>query len=193
MKYVSLDVETTGLDPENDQVLQISMVVEDTKNVNLNLYDLPHWTAYVRHDRYTASNAFAVSLNGWIFDILSGRKKCLNGYPIVSSANIAFDLPNLNIIPPGEFLYKHFGDEKVTVAGKNAAGFDLPFIKHYEFAHYFDHRVLDPGSLFVDFDKDERLPGLNKCLERAGVNTKVTHDAREDALDVIRVLRSKYT
>ena len=33
MRYVSCDIESTGLDKENCQILQIGAVVEDTKNI----------------------------------------------------------------------------------------------------------------------------------------------------------------
>ena len=32
MKYISIDIETTGLDPENCQILSIGAVIEDTLN-----------------------------------------------------------------------------------------------------------------------------------------------------------------
>ena len=30
MRYVSIDIETTGLDRQNDQVLEVGAVIEDT-------------------------------------------------------------------------------------------------------------------------------------------------------------------
>jgi len=189
MKYVALDLETTGLDPKEDQILQISMVVEDTNNIKP-LLELPHWTAYIQHERYSG-NSYALAMNYWILDILSGRQTCDNDYPIIPMAYFEFDCgfrgPTAN-----EFLTEHFGDERITVAGKNVAGFDLPFLP-LNLRRRFRHRVLDPGTLFVDFKEDKCVPDLNNCLLRSGDPLgNVAHDAREDALAVIQALRTKY-
>ncbi len=43
----------------------------------------------------------------------------------------------------------------------------------------------------MDWENDDEPPNLSTCLERAGVeNTVVTHDAVDDARDVIRVIRA---
>jgi hypothetical protein len=46
--------------------------------------------------------------------------------------------------------------------------------------------------LYVDWKTDSDVPNLLKCKERAGINGTVTHNALEDAWDVIEVLRKKY-
>jgi hypothetical protein len=44
----------------------------------------------------------------------------------------------------------------------------------------------------VDWKNDKSLPNLTTCKERAGVSGIVTHNALEDAWDVIEVLRKFY-
>jgi hypothetical protein len=44
----------------------------------------------------------------------------------------------------------------------------------------------------VDWNNDKSLPNLTTCKERAGIEGVVTHDALEDAWDVIEVLRKFY-
>jgi inhibitor of KinA sporulation pathway (predicted exonuclease) len=44
----------------------------------------------------------------------------------------------------------------------------------------------------MDFKLDKVPPSLDTCLERAGIQSVVTHKALDDARDVIRVLRKKY-
>ena len=46
MKYASIDIETSGLDTENNQVLSIGAVIEDTTN-KLPLEDIPKFHAIV--------------------------------------------------------------------------------------------------------------------------------------------------
>jgi len=52
--------------------------------------------------------------------------------------------------------------------------------------------VIDPAVLFCDFNTDETLPSLTTCKERGGIDGIVTHDAIDDAWDVIELLRKKY-
>ena len=53
-------------------------------------------------------------------------------------------------------------------------------------------RVLDPAILCVDWNNDTALPSLTQCKERTNVEGIVTHNALEDAWDVIQVLRNFY-
>lgn len=183
MKYLSLDLESTSLRPSPDHILQLSMVVEDTSKPEVPVEDLPHMTFFVKHDRIQGE-AYALSMNGWILDIISGRvnpKTIPLIYTGVTWTQDALD-----------FIEEHFGTEKVTVAGKNVAGFDIiPFLPQV-IRDCFRHKVLDPGTLFVNWEIDNQVPNFEKCKQRAGLTTPVAHDAREDAMDVIRLLRKFY-
>ena len=108
----------------------------------------------------------------------------------------------------GEFLefviecYKYYDlpvpHSGINVAGKNFAGFDNRFIENLKKEYgmtgslRFKSRVADPGTLYVNWFEDDALPGLLDCKKRADVKGEVTHDALEDAWDVIQVLRKKY-
>jgi hypothetical protein len=103
-----------------------------------------------------------------------------------------------SIIKVTELMSKH---KKIylTPAGKNFSTFDKNFIdplllnisRSGEIIK-FRSRVLDPAILYVDWSKDDALPGLSTCKERAGLDPLVTHDALDDAWDVIELLRKKY-
>jgi hypothetical protein len=83
----------------------------------------------------------------------------------------------------------------ITVAGKNFASFDKLFLERlprWKQAIRIKQRILDPAILYVDWKTDSDVPNLLKCKERAGINGTVTHNALEDAWDVIEVLRKKY-
>jgi hypothetical protein len=97
-----------------------------------------------------------------------------------------------------ELMRKH---KKIylTPAGKNFSTFDKffidPLLSTINFSGEiikFRSRVLDPAILYVDWNKDDSLPGLSTCKERAGLDPLVTHDALDDAWDVIELLRKKY-
>ena len=178
MRYVSIDIETTGLRPQQDQILQLAMVVEDTRYPEVPVEELPYFCCFVKHVEYHG-NAYALGLNAWILDLLSGRTKAACRYPI-------WDLDEMTRAA-GSFLSDQLGmRDKINVAGKNAAGFDIPFLPQ-DLRDRFRHRVIDPGSVFVDWSKD-RLPALGDLID-----TEVTHDALGDARDVITCLRRSYT
>ena len=183
MKYVSLDLETTGvLEQDPDNILQISMIVEDTKNIKP-LEELPHFTALINR-RTFSGESYALSLNSWIFDILSGRVDN-PGYLVLDEREW--------VSKAVSFLNKHFDpdDGKIVFAGKNVGMFDAQFMP-MRLKKRISHRILDPGPMFVDWDKDDKPPGLGLVKERVGLESEVTHDAYDDALDIIKVLRTQY-
>jgi hypothetical protein len=61
MKYVSIDIETTGLDPENCQVLSIGAVIEDT-NHKLPIEDLPSFHVAILRQRIEGE-PYALNMN----------------------------------------------------------------------------------------------------------------------------------
>jgi hypothetical protein len=83
----------------------------------------------------------------------------------------------------------------LNVAGKNFGTFDKPFLEKlpwFQKLINIRQRILDPGILCVDWKNDESLPNLTECKKRCGVEGIVTHNALEDAWDVIEVLRKNY-
>lgn len=181
MKYLSLDLETTCLQPSPDHILQLSIVVEDTTKADIPVEELPHFTCFVKQPKIVGE-AFALGMNGWILDFISGRVKNAP-YPVLE--------PTMAWREARDFIEEHFGTTKVTVAGKNVAGFDIPFLPD-EIRKSFRHKVLDPGPMMVNWATDDQVPNFPLCKERAGLEGDVKHDAREDAMDVIRLLRKFY-
>ena len=62
----------------------------------------------------------------------------------------------------------------------------------YRVAFLLLEKLLFLPILFVDWNNDTSLPNLTTCKERAGIEGVVTHDALEDAWDVVQVLRKFY-
>ena len=83
----------------------------------------------------------------------------------------------------------------INVAGKNFGTFDKLFLQQLPWWQRLirtRQRILDPAILCVDWKNDESLPSLTQCKERKGVEGIVTHNALEDAWDVIEILRKFY-
>ena len=83
----------------------------------------------------------------------------------------------------------------INVAGKNFGTFDHVFLKKLPWWQKLiiaKQRIIDPAVLCCDWKNDEELPSLSVCKSRVGVDGKVSHNALEDAWDVIQVLRDSY-
>ena len=181
MKYISVDLETTGLSPRTDQVLQIAMVLEDTEE-NAPVEELPYINLYVTHERLEG-HPTALLMNAGLLariydtdlddDIWRGPEDQAWGWVAEWVRMRQF--------------YTDGKKAKMVLAGKNVAGFD----RHFFPAHVdnlFHHRVIDAGSVCVDWEQ-VYVPSLESLLRKMEGPRSVTHDALEDARDVVRVLR----
>jgi len=189
MKYVSLDIETTGLSPGDDQILEFAAVVDDWVTP---IGDLPKFERLIKHDRIRG-NPFALHMNSEILRLISKS-------PIVCDrATKRFSqgccTPD-QLLPQFNYWLNELEVEPMNIhaAGHNAAGFDIPFIKWldgYGEIIKFHHRVLDVGSLYFEPD-DHELPFTQKCLSRAGIPGELQHRALPDALNAVHLIRAKY-
>jgi hypothetical protein len=83
----------------------------------------------------------------------------------------------------------------LNVAGKNFGTFDKLFLEKLPWWKKLiqpKQRFLDPAILCCDWVNDESLPSLNQCKSRLNIKGEVSHNALEDAWDVIQVLRNFY-
>ncbi len=174
MKYVSIDVETTGLCPKTHHLIEVAAIISDTEDTITPIGQLPVYSSVIYRDPLTWSE-YCIDLhtvNGLMRDL----KLCKNQTP----EKVYLELLS--------FLHTHFGKDPVNVAGKNFAGFDRPFLEQLG-AFRFRHRVLDPAMLWAE-THDKCLPDMKKCLERAGLLAlNVEHRALGDAACVIELIR----
>lgn len=201
MKYVSLDIETTGTNPDQNDIIEFGAVIDDFANQKP-IITLPKLRVIVAHHSYTG-NAFAIDLNKNLFSELAKLTRedmqNLNKDNKITKDGILYcmkkELP---------FIFKSFlldngykenedGKIKITVAGKNVAGFDIPFLKKistWNKCISASHKCLDPGILYT-IPTDSEVPGMATCKIRAGLEESVYHTAIEDSIDVIKLLRYK--
>lgn len=69
MKYVSIDLETTGLNPEKYQILSFSAILEDT-TTKLSFDECPKLNIYILRDELVGS-PFAINMNSRIIAAIS--------------------------------------------------------------------------------------------------------------------------
>lgn len=232
MLYISIDVETTGLDPERNQVLSIGAIIEDTEK-KLPFESIPKFHAAILHNDVRGS-LFALNMNkGLIENIVkyielqkikdeSDRKKAIDAHKEVTSLefyeedqiieeffNFLF-INGISNLRPEELLSiprKYVSGKMIpcltskmtpttlNVAGKNFASFDKLFLERlprWKQCIRIRQRIIDPAILFIDWKNDQSLPGLGDCKKRAAIDGIVSHNAIEDAWDVICLLRKYY-
>jgi DNA polymerase III alpha subunit (gram-positive type) len=204
MLYVSIDIETSGLNPKKKQILSFGAIIEDTSK-SLSFEDCPKFYATVIHRNIKGSPKALLMNMDVIKDISdyieNDRNDALNNEvgnynPIfvetftLTSSFISFLDSN------GIKADSRFQRYKINVAGKNFAAFDMLFLNNVPgWVGFIDirKRILDPAILYFDVNNDDTLPSLDVCKKRANIDGNVSHNALLDAWDVIQVLRNKLT
>lgn len=189
MKYISIDIETLGLDYNWCDIVEFGAVLDDLSNPKP-LEELPKFHTFIFKEKYKGE-PFAMAMHSEILKKISKKEEGFYyTYPTKLGSNFK------------KFLLKNGYQEKdkdpqkrisINVAGKNFMGFDDHFITNQtDFKNHITirSRVLDPAILYFD-KNDETLPSLSLCLERAEIKKQVSHTSIEDALDVIKLLRKK--
>lgn len=201
MWILSVDIETTGLDPETCEVIQVGCVLDNTnwwketgtwgKLPTIEFLVKPQSLA---HGGTTLrGEPFVLAMNHQLIANLVDPK-----YPqgnIVYADNVGWHLKQwLCLHGPDGIANKPLS---ITGAGKNFGFFDLQFLKKlplFEDSIKFVYRCLDVGSIYFDPALDhEKLPDLKTCLSRGGLQQVVVeHTALSDARAVAALIRSKY-
>lgn len=189
MKYISLDLETTGLDANFHQVIEIACVI-DNLSCPRGFDYLEHCDSFrkiVRHRNYNFS-PYAMKMhlkNGLIDELLrSTHASSSDVVEIGQAGGLLINFLNQNDL--------YAPSIKPTIAGKNFARLDAPFLfRMHGFSvgqEWWHHRSLDVGSLYAK-PTDNELPSTEECLKRAGLKSGGNHRAMDDALDVVRLVR----
>lgn len=199
MRYVALDIETTGLDPDYCQILQVAAVVDDWP-ANRTSHDgeelpigrLPTFEAILRHE-VMHGEPIALTMNAELIAAI-GKAPVTEGTSVpISYRNRSvpvFFVRDRLFSALAEFLKGALGEPPYIAAGRNVAGFDLQFFPDWARA-LFHYRVLDVSSMAMGARpalwQADRLPSCDKIIDHVAA-----HDAIHDATDVIRTVRKLY-
>jgi DNA polymerase III epsilon subunit-like protein len=180
MNLISIDLETTGLDPETCQIIEFGAILQKPGPIE----KCPRFHRYVLHDVYQGE-PYAFQMHTKILKRIANREE---GFSYIHVDNLIGEFET--------FLFHH-GVFNFNVAGKNFSGFDLPFLKKINRWCYLDiyrdgRSAIDPGNLYwnPEFD-DWILPDTKECMVRAGMKREVTHTALDDAEVVLELIRRK--
>jgi hypothetical protein len=221
MKYISIDIETTGLDAEKNKVISVAAIIEDTET-KLPFDECPKFNVAVLQNEFIGS-ARAITINKELISLIADYQDAddetrrlidtHSDYKYVKEDDVAKEFywfleengyfqgnnsGGYTQIIDGYMRPMINGSTKpitINVAGKNFATFDKLFLEQlpwWKKLIRIRHRVIDPAILMVDWKNDISLPNLITCNELAGGEGIVTHNAVEDAWDVIEVLRKFY-
>ena len=186
MRYISIDIETTGLDHCVDTVLEIGLV-DSLTGVSLTVL------IWSDDDRYNCS-PFIMDMHKDLFALLASAKEgALGRYKVEMPESTPTDRVMAGNKDAAQGVILSWLEAigyggKINVAGKNFYGFDYLFLRDLIPGVKMRRRALDPALLFVA-SGDDRLPGLALCLKRAGLPDKVTHRAVDDARQVLALLK----
>jgi len=194
MKFLSIDIETTGLDPQKNQILEFGAIAIDTSCGNVPYVD--DFRAVFVHKELTG-NPIALTMNSELIEEIG---------LLVESKDFDFDFlndvnPNKVCVRSSEEFQKYFDQwlgsigftERLTLAGKNLASFDLKFLEAAGIKIKYRHRMIDPAILYVNWTTDETLPDLQQCLDRANIVKSVEHTSIADAMDVAELVLKSYS
>lgn len=191
--YVSIDLETTGLDPQACQILEFGAVIDIDGETSID--DLPYFRRVLRH-KEIHGEPFAIQMNAKIIhQIATGKLPATEQL----SASDMID----RLCPPADVVNEFMGfliqngidpSKGFQPAGKNFASFDKPFLE-FQMPGWKDkirmkHRTVDPGNLYWNIGQ-EIIPDTKTCYERAMLDPTVAHTAVEDAKGVVLLVRAK--
>lgn len=203
MRYVSIDIETTGLDPNENQMIEFGAIIENS-HFPLSYDESPKYRRIIlAKDKVYNFSSYAAKINAnliaLISDIENGRAGVSfnNNKNITETAFYADELiPDFKIwLMTNGFIENSKGTVQIVAAGKNFSGFDKQFIKSLSPESYglkINYKAIDPATSFIDWENDLEPPSSDECLKRAGIIAETKHEALGDAWNVIQLLRTQY-
>jgi DNA polymerase III epsilon subunit-like protein len=200
MKYVSLDLETTGRVAGQHYVTEFGVVIDDLSKPRP-VDSLPSLTGYITHGE---NNEMLWELGALLMfqDRLEEYNKA-EKIPVEDVVERILQFIGPFMIPdyaklvstPGFDLHDALKKQRITFAGKQFPGFDKKFIEYlpngYRLIDVMHYRSMDPGSMFV-LPTDNEIPSTSECMKRAGIGGSVQHRALDDARNVVRLIRAHH-
>jgi hypothetical protein len=218
LTFASVDIETTGLDPNKDSVLEIAAGIGEVKARDefANINDMsshiyaPMWyeiRMLVIPRAPITAELYILSMHSRLWGEMAKYDKLMGKDKQVIKVDLGLN-PNKQEfwVVRRETVYPIFRswfkarnpDGFMNVAGKNYAGFDARFLRRIDpgFDDMFRARVIDPAPLYFRHG-DEKMPSTEMCLERLKVEwpempSMSEHSAMDDARAVTWMIRAGF-
>lgn len=168
-KILFIDTETGGIDPANNSLLSLALVVWKESAIKASMEILIN-------DGVLNVTAKALEING--IDLEEHKKKAIS--------------PAVAIQQFDNFLKEHFQeDEKITLGGHNIT-FDVNFLNAfltrygYSFQRRFSHRSIDTSSilfyLYLTGKLKKKIVSSQEAFDYFGITVQGRHTALGDVL-----------
>ena len=195
--YVSVDIETTGIS-DDCAVIQIAGVFDDGVSP---INELKTFNQKIRY-RGFYSEPVAIKINQKLLEQMASRDEETQALfchaPEAGKKFLAFLEDCFSHCQSYDTANELRTGGKLVMAGKNVAAFDDPKLRILLSEHYpkgakqydkiMSYKTLDPGSMYyTDFGYNPSLSAINEITGR----NEVTHDAIDDAFDVVYAVRHK--
>jgi hypothetical protein len=200
MRYASIDIETTGLNPETCQILEFGCVLDNTDpDEMVEVKNLPTFRALILH-KEIHGEPYALAMNhkliaeirdakgDFVLDKDGKNWACKLQEDLL--ADTFFDWLTENGYEADEERNAKLRSGLIC-AGKNFASFDKQFLLRtpdWDWQIPMKHRVIDPAMWYMHPD-DKEPPKTELCYERANISDIVAHTAVEDAMKVCLLVR----
>lgn len=136
--YVSVDIETTGLDPDRHQILEFAAVAWTNDN---HVSKLPWIGHLVKPDKNIVGSPYALNMNQHLLKRIADGE----GVPLWTALyDFSIWLKNLGITK----------NNKVSIIGQNFGSFDLQFLKRAKWwpRDLISHRFFDISTIAASKD-----------------------------------------
>ncbi len=188
IRYVSISLKTTGEDCLRHQIIEFGAVIDDLNNPKP-LNQLPKFHRYIFHDNYVGEPQ-ALAACAEIFHRISIRDKRYNySSPFHARREFSEFLVNQNLV-------EKFQRPLITVAAPYFFKYGNRFLEKDEWNSSggvdFCKGYLDPINIYFNPRIDERMPSLEVCFQRAGIERELGGTSVEDAVDIIKLIRANY-
>jgi oligoribonuclease (3'-5' exoribonuclease) len=165
--YISIDIETTGTDPERHQVLEIAAVYNRQE---VDVMNCPRFQRIIDPGEIIGTS-FALNMNARILACLASG----GGHDPRNAMDDLMDWV--------DDLQRDFGIKQFHLIGKNVGAFDLQFLKRMPGwgEEYFSYRHMEIGSIF---STPEGISGQSELLCAVAADAKIEgspHEALYDA------------
>lgn len=180
MKYLSFDIEATGLE-EHDLIIEFAMIPFCSETMTIEEKLKKHF--YIKCPSF---DTLKPKLNQWVID---HNEELINKAHNEGIELSKFKEELINYFE-SEDVKNYFDNQKITLFGKSMNAIDLPFLNRdlgWDFMrNYFNHRVLDLSSVAYSFIDTKHIP--KECESGSKLMSfldmgEVAHTALEDSIN----------
>lgn len=184
MRYLSIDIEATGLNP-NDLMIEFAAVPVDAQKKMILEDESFH--CYIKCPRF---EELKPNLNEWV---IKHNKELIEKAHHEGLTSLDFK-KELTKYLNSETLKDFFANKKIVFLGKSLSAIDIPFLTRdlgKDFMdQYFSHRTLDVTSVTYSYIDAQKLPQKTESgseLMKHFNMGEVAHTAKEDAINTAKL------